>query len=88
MSGKIGEGLENIEYVPTQIVAEYLRKVALFDKKTLDGICFYSSVNGGINYALFIEQEECIETQKWSSTEQIIELISVTEREIKAHNKV
>jgi len=53
------KGKENIDYVPTQIATEFLRKFSQFPVK-LDGICFYSSKDGGINYALFIEQEECI----------------------------
>lgn len=86
LSGKVRkEGIENIEYVPTQIVAEYLRRVALFDKKKLDGICFYSSIDGGINYVLFIEQEECIKNDKWGLYNQKLELISYEEREIKKY---
>jgi len=37
---------------------------------------------------LFIEQEECVETKKWSSYKQKLELISIEEKEIKAHNNV
>jgi len=73
---------ENIDYVPTQIVAEYLRKVALFDQKHLDGICFYSSIDGGINYALFIEQKECLKPDRWKVFNQKIELLSFEEIEI------
>lgn len=76
LSGRVDLDIANIDYVPTQIVAEYLRKVALYNKKHLDGICFYSSIDGGINYALFIEQEECVKPDKWKVFEQKIELVS------------
>ena len=79
LSGKVENKIASIEYVPTQIVAEYLRKVALFDKKHLDGICYYSSIDGGINYALFIEQEECTEQERWRYHGQKLKLLSVEE---------
>lgn len=70
------KGKENIDYVPTQIVTEFLRKFGHFPEK-IDGICFYSSKDGGINYTLFIEQHECLNTDN-----QKIELISFKELRI------
>lgn len=84
LSSKVDDNIANINYVPTQIVAEFLRKVALFDDKSLDGICFYSSINGGKNYALFIEQEECYKSKGLSAFEQKIELLSTEEYENKS----
>ena len=84
LSSKVDDNIANIDYVPTQIVAEFLRKVALFDGESLDGVSFYSSINGGINYALFIEQEECKKTDKWRAYEQKIELLSTDEFENKS----
>lgn len=81
LSGKVDDNIANIDYVPTQIVAEFLKKIALFNGEPLDGICFFSSINGGINYALFIEQEECKVPSEWSGSEQKIELISTEEFE-------
>jgi hypothetical protein len=73
------KGMENIDYVPTQIVTEFLRKFGRFPKK-LDGICFFSSKDGGKNYTLFIEQKECLNLDKGIS--QKIELISFEEERI------
>jgi len=82
LSGKVEDSVANIDYVPTQIVAEYLRKVALIDGGNLDGICFYSSIDGGVNYALFIEQGECIKPKSWCAYQQKIELVSTEEIDI------
>ena len=82
LSGKVNDNVASIEYIPTQIVAEYLKKIALFNNNNLDGICFYSSIDGGINYALFIEQEGCIDSTQSHTLQQKIKLISVDEVEI------
>jgi len=55
------DGKEHIEYVPTQVFAEYMRHV-FRDKKgaALDGVMYKSSKNHeGINYVLFAENEQC-----------------------------
>ncbi len=84
LSSKIEkEETGNIDYVPTQVVAEYLRRVAIFNKKNLDGICFYSSIDGGINYTLFVEHEECIKHKIKGLYKQKIELISFKEIKVK-----
>ena len=77
------KGKENIDYVPTQIVTEFLRKFGRFPKE-LDGICFYSSKDGGINYTLFIEQEECLKLDNSKANNQKIELISFEELRIES----
>ncbi|MCL2442470.1 MAG: HEPN-associated N-terminal domain-containing protein [Treponema sp.] len=46
---------ENIDYVPTQIVTEYLK----LNKKGLKGISYYSVVNGHKNYCLFLDKQQC-----------------------------
>lgn len=80
LSKKLDEkSRENIDYIPTQVVAEYLRKFALIENRHLDGICFYSSIDGGINYSLFFEQDDCLNTKQIESQYQKIELIEVEE---------
>lgn len=70
------DGREHIEYVPTQVVTEYLRYVPEF---AVDGILFRSAQNGGINCILFCGPQHCIDsvdrqsesakaTSPWSST--------------------
>jgi hypothetical protein len=55
------DGTENIDYVPTQVIAEYIRKIVLIENKHIDGICFYSSQNGGKNITLFFDQKACLD---------------------------
>jgi hypothetical protein len=56
---------EKIEYVPTQIITEYLK----LNKKDLKGISYYSSINGNKNYCLFIDKQQC-------ESEKIIKMVN------------
>lgn len=49
----------HIEYVPTQIVTEYLRLAAA---DPVDGILFRSARNGGVNVVLFCDADACVDT--------------------------
>ncbi len=62
--------MENIDYVPTQIVTEYLRIIKR--KTNIMGICFYSSINGHKNYCLFFNDKDCKNCNK-------LQLCSVSE---------
>jgi hypothetical protein len=55
------DGREHYEYVPTQVVAEYLRHVfRTSDGEQLNGIKFPSSRrSGGVCYSLFCRAEDC-----------------------------
>jgi hypothetical protein len=70
------DGQENIEYVPTQIVVEFFRRV--YNKKhAIDGFCYYSSKNNKKNYVLFIEQRNCIKLDTpLFEKDQVISLVS------------
>lgn len=48
------------EYVPTQIVAEYLK----MNEPDVIGICTYSSKNNGKNYTLFLDNDDCDKEEK------------------------
>jgi hypothetical protein len=50
------DGRERIEYVPTQVVTEYLRFVPDF---AVDGILFRSAQNNGVNCVLFCDASGC-----------------------------
>jgi hypothetical protein len=54
---------EHIEYVPTQIVAEYFRH--LYERQTgerVDGIAYRSAIQeGGSNVVLFIDNGDCVD---------------------------
>jgi len=57
------DGREHIEYVPTQIVTEYFRRVfQRADKTRLDGLIYRSSRHpGGKAFVLFCENDECVD---------------------------
>jgi hypothetical protein len=50
------DGRERIEYVPTQVVTEYLRFIPDF---AVDGILFRSAQNNGVNCVLFCDASGC-----------------------------
>jgi hypothetical protein len=54
------DGMEHIEYVPTQIVTEYFRyRFQLEDGSRLDGIMYKSSRNGSPACVLFFDSRDC-----------------------------
>lgn len=55
------DGMEHIEYVPTQIFTEYFRHIFHDrDKNKIDGILYKSSKNnGGVSCVLFFENKNC-----------------------------
>ena len=69
--------LQEIEYVPTQIFAEYFKLV-----QKLDGIIYNSSKNkNGTCYVLFFNNEQCIEDKKNILGEDVCQL-----KLVKAYN--
>ncbi len=71
------DGMENIDYIPTQIVAEYFKKIESINNRYLDGICYYSSINGGKNYALFIEQNDCLKKERKIQKLELVEYYEI-----------
>ena len=56
------DGMEHVEYVPTQIISEYFRHKFEHDGEKMNGIMFNSSKNdGGRNIALFVSNHEEVE---------------------------
>ena len=54
-------GEENIDYLPTQIVTEYIRYLFKINGKNVDGVRYPSAQHeGGICYALFVDSEHCL----------------------------
>jgi len=76
------DGMEHIEYVPTQIVAEHFRHVFRQpDGTRLDGILYRSSRNaGGICVALFCTQDDC--TNDLAATGKTLGLAKVNRRAV------
>jgi hypothetical protein len=52
------DGKEHIEYVPTQVITEYLRYIPHFD---VGGIMFRSAQNSGVNCLIFTDSDGCID---------------------------
>jgi hypothetical protein len=71
----ISDNQKPIDYVPTQVIAEYIRyELTTYDQKPIDGIRFHSSKDDGINYCLFFGQEGCLPGDK-----QKVKLIKFTD---------
>lgn len=78
-------GIEDIEYVPTQIVTEYFRHIyyATF-RQRIDGIIYPSSRDkAGKNCVLFIDQKKCTQDNRQKSNEDLLCLITGTIKKIK-----
>ncbi|GIN23395.1 hypothetical protein J1TS3_45290 [Siminovitchia fordii] len=58
------DGAEHIDYVPTQIVTEYLRHLyRTSNKQQINGIVYNSSKNGRKAYVLFFENQDCTDAE-------------------------
>lgn len=68
---------EHIEYVPTQMLSEYFRYIFKYKKNKIDGILYPSSKTSGSCCALFIENEECMDSSDATSKECIIYLVDI-----------
>lgn len=74
------DGREHIEYVPTQVVTEYFRRVFRdADDRPIDGIVYSSSRHpGGRAFVLFCENEQCGgDSELGLAREQIVTLVGV-----------
>ncbi|HBI18251.1 RES domain-containing protein [Sandaracinobacter neustonicus] len=74
------DGREHIEYVPTQIVTEYFRRVfRTAEGHALDGIIYRSSRNPSDRaFVLFCENRQCIDEGVAVRPEHLLKLVSVT----------
>ncbi len=52
---------EHLEYIPTQIITEYLRYNYTINNKPIDGIIYKSSVGSGKSVVLFIQNDQCVD---------------------------
>lgn len=58
--GRNGEG--NIDYLPTQIITEYIRYLFKTEGRNVDGIRYHSTQNeGGVCYAFFVDAKHCLD---------------------------
>lgn len=82
------DGHEHIEYVPTQIVTEYFRRI--FRTKNdlpLDGIVYRSSRNpDGRAFVLFCENQQCVDPNDSPDRGGLLQLVGVTHELCEAAN--
>lgn len=71
------DGREHIEYVPTQIVTEYLRFRFRYGRQPVRGLRYRSSQEqNGVNVALFVGHDD-ITPPRWSQVKSPIELVEL-----------
>lgn len=86
------EELKAIEYIPTQIVAEYFHFLYKHRNKGIDGIAYKSSkTKDGICYVLFYNQEQCLPSTNTPQMLQInmssLQTYKIQEKEKKMNSK-
>lgn len=74
------DGKEHIEYVPTQIVTEYFRRVFKLDESVrLDGLAYRSSKNpGGVAFVIFCENNQSIDVNDTAGPDDMLQLVKVS----------
>jgi len=67
------DGREHIEYVPTQVVSEYIRHVLKAEGKSIDGVVYQSSKDGGTEACvLFFENSACVDSVSGERSEALL----------------
>lgn len=82
------DGREHIEYVPSQVVTEFVRSRGV-GKSTVDGIAYASAVHaGGVSYVLFADQGNLVggEDARYSNRDQWLELTGHRQRSVSAED--
>ncbi len=78
----------HIEYVPTQVVTEFVRSRRTEDETRIDGIKYWSAVHPNhASYAIFATQENLLPTNggiQRPDEDRWLELVSVNEHDVKA----
>ena len=79
ISGPIArDGLEHIDYVPTQIVTEYFRRVfRMADGIALDGIVYRSSRNGERAIVIFCGNRDCVDADVAERGDTVLRMTEV-----------
>jgi hypothetical protein len=64
ISMPISSDANELEYIPTQVITEYLRYFFKYEGKNIDGIIYKSSFNLKKAIVLFVENEQCTAVDK------------------------
>ena len=76
------DGREHIEYVPSQVVTEFVRSREL---PRIDGVVYRSAVDDGNSFVLFAEQDNLLTGDKvYGEGDRWLELVDRTERVVSA----
>lgn len=78
------DGKAHIEYIPTQIVTEYIRSHLTWDGTRVDGVRYRSSVNPGhVSYVLFATQENLRSTDATLSlSDRWLQLVGISHESV------
>ena len=78
------DGKEHVEYVPTQVVTEFVRDQLTWDNSRVEGIKYFSSAHEGhVSYVLFADQSNVLSTPASRfSDDQWLKLIDVGHRRV------
>lgn len=77
------DGREHIEYVPTQIVTEYFRRVFKVGGRHIDGLSYRSSkAKGKAAFVLFCENEQCTEGEPTPNGNAMLKLLKVSHKKL------
>lgn len=81
----VKDGREHIEYVPTQVITEYFRRVFRdSESDELKGIIYPSSrTESGISWVLFFENDDCTQDDRNSQNDQWLCMETSSVRSIK-----
>lgn len=80
------DGREHIEYVPTQIVTEYFRRVFRIEGERLDGVAYTSSrAKGKSAFVIFCENEQCIDGEPTGKDGELLKLSAVEHSLVSDH---
>lgn len=61
-----------INYIPTQVIAEYIRYVLVYKDNKIDGLIYNSSIPGCSNcYALFVDNQHCIDLGETQDSDEL-----------------
>jgi DNA-directed RNA polymerase subunit RPC12/RpoP len=85
----VKDGREHIEYVPTQVITEYFRRVFRgHEQEQLKGIVYPSSRHeSGVSYVLFFENSDCTQDDRDSDNERWLSMVTASVRTIDLHQR-
>ncbi len=78
--------LDHLDYLPSQIVTEYLKVMCRYQGSSIDGIIYKSAQGDGKCIVLFVENEQCYDHQPYPDEENhptFLEQIGVQNKDVR-----